>query len=76
MYALKARTLIDDIGYSVPSIFYFIMRNATWNQETNTQIEKKKRISSPSVKISTFDNFHTLILKIKYIFGLLTYTGN
>jgi len=58
----------------VPSVFYFIMRNATRNQETNTEIEKKN--SSPSIKISTFDNFHTLILKIKYIFGLLTYTGN
>jgi len=37
---------------------------------------KKKRISSASIKISTFDNFHILILKIKYIFGLLTYTWN
>ena len=40
------------------------------------KLQKKTRISSPSIKISTFDNFHILILKIKYIFGLLTYTGN
>jgi len=57
-------------------LFFILLCEMQHEIKKQTHKLKKKRISSPSIKISTFDNFHILILKIKYIFGLLTYTGN
>jgi len=57
-------------------LFFILLCEMQHEIKKQTHKLKKKRISSPSIEISTFDNFHILILKIKYIFGLLTYTGN